>query len=197
MTLQKAQKRIQGCLATLFLAASMATPAIAQRAETVVDIFNGGAGAGATADGQLKFARSKSSSNNGVQFGHGFAVGAGPNGIAVSNSIGAGTGPVGAAHNLNLTIGRGGTHVSQGGVVSQGGNRRVTTGGSTGIQNGQVYGGSNSTGYGNNTRAWSQSHTNQWSQPSVQTPQVYPQSSIRMQGQGGLNRSVNHRWGHR
>ncbi|KAA1260762.1 hypothetical protein LF1_33030 [Rubripirellula obstinata] len=166
MTLSNTKKTLLGCVATLMIAAATATPASAQRASTFVDIFRGGAEAGASADGQLKFAKSKSSSRNGVQFGHGFAVGAGPNGIALSNSIGGGAGPLGVAHNMNMTISPNGTHISHGGVVSQGGNRRVTSGGSTGIQNGQVYGGSESTGHGNRTRAWSNSRTRNWTQPS-------------------------------
>ena len=169
MTLQIVSKTILGCFATLLIAAATAAPASAQRASTFVDIFNGGAGAGATADGQFKFAKTKSSSRNGVQFGHGLAVGAGPNGIAISNSIGGGTGPLGVAHNLNMNIGVNGTHVSQGGVVSQGGNRRVIAGGETGVRNGQVYGGSRATGFGNNMRAWSNSRTNNWNRPVYQT----------------------------
>ena len=155
-----------GCLTAVALVATMAAPASAQRAGSWVDIGNGLVGSGASASGPLQFAKSKSSSKNGVDFGHGFAVGAGPNGIALSNSIGAGTGPLGVAHNMNLNIGAGGAHLSHGGVVSEGGNRRVISGGETGVQNGQVYGGSNSTGYGNRTKAWSNSHTRQWNPPT-------------------------------
>jgi hypothetical protein len=89
-------------------------------------------------------------------------VGAGPNGISLSNSIGAGTGPLGGAHNVNLHIGRNGTHVSHGGVVSQGGNRRVISGGSAGNYGGQVSGGNYSTGFGNQTNAYSKSRTRRW-----------------------------------
>lgn len=167
MNLSKIKTIALASFAALMLAAVTATPASAQRAGSFVDIFRGGAEAGASADGQFKFAKSRSSSRNGTQFGHGFAVGAGPNGIALSNSIGAGAGPLGVAHNLNMTIGPGGTHVSHGGVVSQGGNRRVRSGGSTGIRNGQVYGGSQSTGWGNQTRAWSKSKTRNWGQPNT------------------------------
>jgi hypothetical protein len=186
MSLKNAKTTLLASLALLFVAA-LASPASAQRAESWVDIRPGGAGAGASADGMFKFAKSKSSSKNGVQFGQGLAVGAGPNGISVSNSIGAGAGPIGVAHNVNLSIGKGGTHVSHGGVVSQGGNRRVTTGGSTGVQsNGRVYGGSNSTGYGNKTHAWSRSHTRNaptnyvpLGQGSANTTQVYQGQSYR------------------
>ena len=152
-----------GCLTTLALVAGTASPASAQRAGSWVDIGNGFAGSGASASGSLlQIAKSKSSSKNGVQYGHGFAVGAGPEGISLSNSIGAGTGPLGAAHNVNLHVGRNGTHVSHGGVVSQGGNRRVVSGGNAGSYNGRVSGGSSSTGFGNRTKAYSKSQTRQW-----------------------------------
>lgn len=168
MTYRNTNKTLLGCFGLLVIAAATGSTASAQRASSGVDIFRGGAGANASADGMFKFARTNSSSNNGVQFGHGLAVGAGPNGIAVSNSIGGGAGPLGAAHNVNLNIGTKGTHISHGGVVSQGGNRRVTSGGGTGIQNGRVYGGSRSRGYGNHTKAYSKSHTRNWVQPSYQ-----------------------------
>lgn len=128
-----------------------------------VDLSRGRAGAGASANGMFQIAKSRSSSKNGVQFGHGFGLGAGPNGIAISNSIGAGAGPGGVAHNMNLNIGRGGAHLSHSGVVSQGGNRRVVSGGHTGTtSNGRVYGGSTSSGYGNHTKAYSKSKTRNW-----------------------------------
>jgi hypothetical protein len=169
-SIQNTTFRYFACLSIAALALTTST-ASAQRAGSWVDIAGGRAGAGASADGSLfQFAKSKSSSNKGVDFGHGFAVGAGPNGIAVSNSIGAGSGPLGVAHNVQLNIGAGGTHVSHGGVVSQGANRRVISGGETGTFNGQVYGGSHSTGFGNQTNAWSKSHTRQWSNPQNGTP---------------------------
>jgi hypothetical protein len=115
----------------------------------------------------LQFAKSKSSSKNGVDFGHGFAVGANHNGISISNTIGAGAGGQAAAHNLNMHIGANGTHLSHGGVTTQGG--RVISGGQAGSNYGRVYGGSSSTGYGQNTKAWSDSHTRQWGQPAYQT----------------------------
>ena len=159
----KTVKFALGCVAMLALATVTAAPASAQRAGSWVDIGNGFARSGASADGSLvQFAKSKSSSKNGVQFGHGFAVGAGPQGISLSNSIGGGTGPLGAAHNVNLHVGRNGTHLSHGGVVSQGGNRRVISGGGTGSYNGRVGGGSTSTGFGSHTKAYSKSQTRQW-----------------------------------
>ena len=181
MTLQSIKKTLLGSLATLMIAAVAASPASAQRAGSWVDISRGGAGAGASAEGDFQYAKSKSRSKNGVQFGQGFAVGAGPNGIALSNSIGAGAGPVGVAHNVNLNIGKDGAHLSHGGVISQGGNRRVTSGGSTGTRNGQVYGGSRSSGYGYQNRAWSKSRTIQYGQPSYGTP--VPQATIPRQPQ--------------
>ena len=161
--------RLAACLSIAALALT-ANTASAQRAGSWVDIAGGKVGAGASADGLFKHATSRSSSKNGVDFGHGFAVGAGPNGIAVSNTIGAGGGPLGVAHNVQLNIGPGGTHVSQGGVVTQGGNRRVLSGGETGTRNGQVYGGSHSTGFGHQTKAWSHSQTNRWGGQAYGTP---------------------------
>jgi hypothetical protein len=155
--------KIQTTIATLVAALLLtAADASAQSAGSWVDIGRGGAGAGGSANGMFQIVKSRSSSRNGGQFGHGFALGAGPNGIAISNSIGAGGGPLGAAHNMNLNIGQNGTHFSHGGVVSQGGNRRVISGGQTGVQNGQVYGGSSSTGFSNQTRAYSRSNTRQF-----------------------------------
>lgn len=158
------QTIIRTGLAAFALACALTTTttASAQSAGSWVDIGNGFAGAGGEATGPISVVKGKSSSKNGVQFGHGFALGAGPNGLAISNTIGAGAGPGGIAHNMNLNIGPGGTHFSHGGVTSTGGNRRVISGGETGIRNGQVYGGSQSTGYGNNTNAWSKSHTRQF-----------------------------------
>lgn len=166
-------------LFTLALAFST-TEASAQSAGSWVDIGRGGVGSGANASGMFQIAKSRSSKKNGVGFGHGFALGAGPNGLALSNSIGVGGGPAGAAHNVQLNIGRNGTHFSQGGVVSQGGNRRVISGGQAGTTNGQIYGGSYSTGYGQNTRAYSKSHTRQFGGPN--SGQVYQNQPTRSTG---------------
>ncbi|GEM_PF-3169617 len=149
-------------IASLTIATCWTATAEAQRAGSWVDIARGGTGSGASADGVFKFARSDSRSNGSTQFGHGFAVGAGPEGIALSNSIGGGAGPLGAAHNLQLNVGREGTHLSHGGVVSQGGERRVFAGGETGSHYGQPYGGSQVGGYGHHTNAYSNSHTQPW-----------------------------------
>ncbi|QDT07937.1 hypothetical protein K227x_63660 [Rubripirellula lacrimiformis] len=168
-----AVRRTLAGLAAALVMTMMAPTVSAQSAGSWVDIGNGFAGAGGSASGPISIVKGRSSSKNGMQFGHGFALGAGPNGLAISNSVGAGAGPGGVAHNMNLNIGANGTHFSQGGVVSQGGNRRVISGGQTGTRNGQVYGGSQSTGFGQNTKAWSQSHTRQWGQPTYQ-PAVQP-----------------------
>ena len=154
--------------------------ASAQSAGSWVDIVGGRAGSGANASGMFQIAKTKSSSKNGVGFGHGFALGAGPNGLALSNSIGVGGAPGGAAHNVQLNIGRNGTHLSHGGVVTQGGNSRVVSGGSTGTSNRRVYGGSSSSGYGQNTRAYSKSRTRQFGgqvyQPQPSYSQPYTQT---------------------
>lgn len=157
--------------ASLFAASLVATgsTASAQRAGSWVDIAAGAVGSGASASGPLQFAKSKSKSKNGLGFGHGFAVGAGPNGIALSNSIGAGGGPLGVAHNVQLNVGAGGAHLSHGGVVSEGGNRRVIAGGETGTSQGRVRGGSYATGFGNRTRAYSKSRTRHWSNGPTQS----------------------------
>ncbi|WP_230265864.1 hypothetical protein [Stieleria sp. JC731] len=156
-------------LFTLLATGFIASNASAQSAGSWVDVGRGRVGAGSNAKGLLQFGKSRSSSKNGVDFGHGFAVGAGPNGIALSNSVGVGGGPLGAAHNVQLNIGRGGAHISHGGVVTQGGNRRVISGGQTGTtSNGRVFGGSSSTGFGNRTNTYSKSRTVNFQKPSGQ-----------------------------
>lgn len=137
------------------------TPSIAdaQWAESGVDLSNGRAGAGASADGQWTFVDSTSNVNGSNSFGHGIGVGVGPNGISVSNSVGFNTAQGGAAHNFNMTVGRNGTHFSDGGVVSQGGNTGVIAGGGSGLYGNQISGGSSVTGYGNHVDAYSNSRT--------------------------------------
>lgn len=142
---------------------SITTCSMAQSAWTGVNVGPGFAGANAGAQGSIfQFSDTKSRVKNGTSFGQGVAVGVGQNGISFSHSVGANGGGVGLGHNLNMTIGRNGTHVSQGGVTSQGGNSRVVVGGGSGQSGRQIYGGSNATGYGNNTRAWSNSRTQQF-----------------------------------
>lgn len=174
-------RTVLASLALAALFAVSASQASAQSAGSWVDLGRGFAGAGGSASGPISIVKGKSSSKNGVQFGHGFALGAGPNGLAISNTIGAGAGPGGVAHNMNLNIGPGGTHFSHGGVTSTGGNRRVISGGQTGTHpNGQIYGGSESTGFGQNTNAWSKSHTQPWRQ--VHGYQVYPSTGVQNMG---------------
>ena len=179
---------ITAAAATLFAVALACLPsdAAAQRAGSWVDVARGRVGAGANADGMFKVTKTRSSSKNGVDFGHGFALGAGPNGLAISNSVGVGGGNAGAAHNVQLNIGRNGAHVSHGGVVSQGGNRRVISGGQTGTSNGQVYGGSQSTGFGQNTRTYSKSHTRQWGGQVYQPQGSYQAQPTRVFRSGGI-----------
>ena len=132
-------------------------------ANTGVDVGPGHAGATAGASGQWQHAKTKTHVGDNGRFGQGLAVGAGPNGLAVSHSIGGNAGGVGLGHNLNLSIGRGGTHFSHGGVQSSGGNSRVVAGGGTtqgGI--GSAGGGSTVGGFGNRTRTWTRAATRLW-----------------------------------
>ncbi|MHB8903046.1 MAG: hypothetical protein ACYC6Y_30160, partial [Thermoguttaceae bacterium] len=124
-----------------------------------VDVGPGHAGATAGYDAPQGIARTESQVGT-VNVGRGLAVGFGPNGLTVSHSIGvSGQQGVGAAHNFNMSIGRDGTHVSQGGTYTVGGNTRVLAGGETYIGSGQVGGGSYTGGYGFDTQSWSRSQT--------------------------------------
>ena len=132
-------------------------------ANSGVDVGPGHAGATAGANGQWQHAKTKTHVGDNGRFAQGLAVGAGPNGLAVSHSIGGNAGGVGLGHNLNLSIGRGGTHFSHGGVQSSGGNSRIIAGGGTtqgGI--GNVNGGSTVGGFGNRTRTWTRAATRLW-----------------------------------
>ncbi len=148
---------------TLVCVILTAAPAVAcaQSAGTNVDVGPGFAGAGGQASGQWQLVDSNSRVHNGISTGNAFAVGAGPNGLALSHSIGVHGAGVGTAHNFNLAIGRGGAHVSNGGVTSQGGNSRVIAGGSAQSSPFGPQGGSTVTGFGNRTRAYSNSRTTQ------------------------------------
>lgn len=140
------------------LATSFTASAMAQSASTDAGVWQGGAGGNATADGFWQHAQSESKVGK-VNMGRGFAVGLGPNGLSLSHSIAVGKGPLAVGHNLNMTIGQNGTHVSEGGVVSTGGQTSANVGGST--QGGlNLGGGSNASGNGWNTNAWSNSQTN-------------------------------------
>lgn len=147
-------------LTTVFFCLTLASASFAQSANTRVDVGPGFAGAGASANGSIfQFTDTTSRVKNGTSFGQGVAVGVGHNGISFSHSLGANGGGMGVGHNLNMTIGRNGTHVSHGGVTTQGGNSRVRVGGGSGQYGNQIYGGSTATGFGNRTRAWSNSNT--------------------------------------
>lgn len=140
-----------------------AAQCFAQNANTGVNVGPGWAGANASANGSIwQFTDTTSKVKNGTSLGQGLAIGVGHNGISFSHSIGANGGGVGVGHNLNMTIGRNGTHVSHGGVTTQGGNSQVVVGGGSGQYGNRIYGGSQATGYGNNTRVYSNSHTRQF-----------------------------------
>lgn len=145
----------------LALAIACAAPLAArgQSAGTLVDVGPGSAGASGTASGAWQLVESNSRVSNGTSVGKALAVGAGPHGLAISHSVGVNSGGVGAAHNFNLSIGPQGAHVSNGGVVSQGGNSRVIAGGNAQTGFTGPRGGSQVSGFGNHTRAHSQSRT--------------------------------------
>lgn len=145
----------------LALAIACAVPLAArgQNASTVVDVSPGQAGASGTASGAWQLVESNSRVNHGTSLGKSLAVGAGPNGLAISHSVGVNSGGVGAAHNFNLSIGPQGTHVSNGSVISQGGNSRVIAGGNAQTGFTGPRGGSQVSGFGHHTRAHSQSRT--------------------------------------
>lgn len=145
---------------TLVLFAILPSIALAQSAETGVDVGPGHAGATAGANGDIwTFGDTTSHVDGGGSFAQGVAIGVGQDGISFSHSVGANGGGMGVGHNINMTIGREGSHVSTGGVTSQGGNSRVQVGGGSGQYPGGIGGGSNATGWGNNTNAWSNSNT--------------------------------------
>ncbi|TWT76150.1 hypothetical protein Pla123a_29390 [Posidoniimonas polymericola] len=141
-------------LLTLLLALTPAL-AMAQSAESGVDVGPGGSGASAGYVGDWGIADTESRDG----FGRALGVGVSKDGVAISHSIGASNGSSGVGHNFNMAIGRDGAHVSQGGVVTSGGNGRVEAGGSAS----QFGGGSDVVGWGNNTKAWTESRTRRWS----------------------------------
>lgn len=147
--------------------------ALAQSAESGVDVGPDGSGASAGYVGDWGIAKTESRDGLGRALG----VGVTRDGIAISHSIGASSGSAGVGHNFNMAIGRDGSHVSHGGVVTSGGNGRVAVGGS-GSQQG---GGSTATGWGTNTDAWSKSKTRRWGASN----QVYPAVEPYTTGQGG------------
>lgn len=146
-------------LLVIFLV-SLPTFAFAQWAETGVDVGPGHASGSAGADGDIwSFGDTTSHVDGGGSFASGVAIGVGQDGISFSHSVGANGGGAGFGHNINMTIGRNGSHVSSGGVTSQGGNSRVQVGGGSGQTLGNIGGGSIVKGWGNNTNAWSNSDT--------------------------------------
>lgn len=152
------KRTLKNALLTVVIC-TLPTVAMAQWSETGVDVGPGQAGASAGADGDWTFVDTTSQVNGNGSFGQGVAIGAGPDGISFSHSIGVNGGGVGAGHNLNVTIGRDGTHVSGGHVVSQGGDSRVIAGGGSGQYPGGIAGGSSVTGFGYDTHAHSHSNT--------------------------------------
>lgn len=140
-------------LTALLLALTPAL-AMAQSADSGVDVGPGGSGASAGYVGDWGIAQTESRDG----FGRALGVGVTKDGVAISHSIGASNGSSGVGHNFNMAIGRDGAHVSQGGVVTSGGNGRVQAGGS----GSQYGGGSDVIGWGNNTKAWSNSRTRRW-----------------------------------
>ncbi|TWT36988.1 hypothetical protein KOR34_19340 [Posidoniimonas corsicana] len=139
--------------AALLLALAPAL-ALAQSADSGVDVGPGGSGASAGYVGDWGIAKTESRDG----FGRALGVGVTKDGVAISHSIGASNGSSGVGHNFNMAIGRDGAHVSQGGVVTGGGNGRVEAGGSASQQGG----GSEVVGWGDNTKAWTESRTRRW-----------------------------------
>lgn len=128
--------------------------AVAQSSSSGVDVGPGGTGATAGYTGDWGVARTESRDGLGRALG----VGVTQDGVSISHSIGASNGSSGFGHNFNMSIGRNGSHVSQGGVVTHGGNGRVQAGGSTS----QFGGGSRVSGWGKRTRAWTKSRSRRW-----------------------------------
>lgn len=147
-------------LLVIFLVSLPAFAVAQQYAETGVDVGPGHATGTAEADGDIwSWGETRSHVDGGGSFASGTAIGVGQDGISFSTSFGANGGGNGVGGNFNMTLGREGTHVSHGGVTSQGGNSRVQAGGGSGQTRGNIGGGSNVMGWGNNTNAWSNSNT--------------------------------------
>ncbi len=153
-------------IAKLFISfVSISTVASAQSAGTHVDVGPGHAGAGASASGAWQHTETESRVGA-ANMGRALAIGAGPNGLSLSHSIGVNAGGRGVGHNFNLSIGPGGSHVSHGGVVTEGGNSRVLAGGNA---RGGLFpsGGSSVSGFGRRTDAYSRSRT-------IPAPPMFP-----------------------
>ena len=136
----------------------------AEGSSSWVDVGPGHANAGASYDAPIGIAESESRVGD-VNFGRGFALGFGPNGLTLSHSIGVQDNGVGVGHNFQMSIGREGTHVSHGGVLTAGGNSQVIAGGQTQIDHNGPQGGSYAGGSGWHTNAWSQSRTRRFRRP--------------------------------
>ncbi len=138
---------------------TLPTVAMAQWSETGVEVGPGSSSVSAGADGDWTFVDTTSRVDGDSSFGQGVAIGAGKDGISFSHSIGANGGGVGVGHNFNMTIGREGTHVSGGQVVSQGGDSTIIAGGGSGNYGTGFGGGSTVGGFGFDTQASSHSQT--------------------------------------
>ncbi|MEM6690205.1 MAG: hypothetical protein AAF664_12300 [Planctomycetota bacterium] len=147
---------------TLVALFAIATVAQAQSSWTGINVGPGHAGANAGATGQWTHTDTESRVGKHGSMARGLAIGAGPNGLSLSHSIGGNVAGVGVGHNLNMTIGRGGAHVSHGAVKTIGGNSSVIAGGGSGQRFGRVSGGSQVTGFGNQTRAITGARTRQF-----------------------------------
>ena len=134
----------------------------AQWADSGVNVGPGFANGSASADGDWTLVDSGSHVNGNTSIGRGVAIGAGPDGISFSHSIGVSGNGVGAGHNFNMSIGRQGTHVSGGNVITQGGTPGVSIGGGSGNYPSGFGGGSYATGFGNFTSANTFSQTNRF-----------------------------------
>ena len=123
----------------------------------------GSAGASASANGVWQHTKTGADVGKHHSVAHGLAVGAGPDGLAVSHSIGGNAAGVGIGHNFNLSIGRGGTHVSSGSVQSSGGNSTIMAGGQVSNRGpSQIFGGSMVGGFGTRTKTRTRAVTLPW-----------------------------------
>lgn len=145
--------------------------AFAQSADTWVDVGPGHATGGGSAQGDI-FQHVDTTSHVGPNgsMSHAVGIGVDQDGVSFSTSFGANGGGQGVGGNFNMTIGREGTHVSQGGVQTQGGNTRVQAGGGSGQYPGGIAGGNLIRGFGNNTQVHSQSTTQRFPRLSRMFP---------------------------
>ena len=123
-----------------------------------VDVGRGHANSGAATDSPMGIAQSESRVGR-VNMARGLAVGFGPDGLSISHSIGVNDRGLGVGHNFNMSVGRNGTHVGQGHVVTGGPNGRVFTGGETRVDRFGARGGNYAGGQGQFTRAWTRNRS--------------------------------------